>query len=63
MVIIREYEADFGTHYVQAVMNDIRLELSFDHKPTYDEVLEIMTEYTKPQEEVVELVAENGATA
>ena len=46
--------------YVQAEMNGIRLELSFDHDPDDAEVLKIMTEYTKPEETLVELVGENG---
>ena len=60
MVIIRKYVSDFGKWYVQAEMNGVRLELSFEHEPTEAEVLAVMTEYTRPEETIVELVGENG---
>ena len=62
MVIIRKYLSVFGMWYVQAEMNSIRLELSFDHDPIDAEVLAIMEEYTKPEDTLVELVGENGTT-
>ena len=60
MVIIRKYVSDFGKWYVQAEMNGVRLELSFENEPTEAEVLAVMTEYTRPEETIVELVGENG---
>ena len=59
-MILRKYVSDFGMWYVQAALNGVRLELSFDHDTDDAEVLEIMTEYTKPEETLVELVGENG---
>lgn len=57
MTIIRKYVSDFGKWYVQ-VDSPSRMELSFDHDPTDDEVQAVLD--VMKVEEQVELVAENG---
>ena len=36
--VLAKYQADFGTFYVQVPNGDGRIELSFDHEPSNEEI-------------------------
>jgi hypothetical protein len=36
--IIQQYDSDFGVTYVQVIINGVRMELNFNHKPAQEEI-------------------------